>query len=123
MHVQFWGTRGSIPVAMSGNEVRHKLKQALLQANGRRFDSDAALERFLDEELTFATRHGYGGNSACVEIIGGAEYMICDMGSGHEIYNGTGNDFQILIKSGILINSGKQQSSGRFLVGVLFSFD
>ncbi|MDH3599678.1 MAG: MBL fold metallo-hydrolase [Candidatus Tectomicrobia bacterium] len=82
MHVHFWGTRGSLPVAMSGNEVRHKLKQALLQANGRRFDSDAALERFLDEELTFSTRHGYGGNSSCVEILGGSDYMICDMGSG-----------------------------------------
>jgi phosphoribosyl 1,2-cyclic phosphodiesterase len=32
--------------------------------------------------LNFPTRHGYGGNSACVEIIGGENYTICDMGSG-----------------------------------------
>ncbi len=82
MRVHFWGTRGSIPVAMDGSEVRHKIKQALLHANGRHFESDEAIERFLDEELTFPTRHGYGGNSSCVELIGGDDYMICDMGSG-----------------------------------------
>jgi ribonuclease BN (tRNA processing enzyme) len=82
MLVRFWGTRGSIPVALSGEGVRQKITRALLQANGRRFDSEAAVEQFINEELNFPTRHGYGGNSACVEIIGGENYTICDMGSG-----------------------------------------
>lgn len=82
MLVRFWGTRGSIPVALSGDGVRQKITQALLQANGRQFDSEAAVEQFIDGELNFPTRHGYGGNSACVEIIGGENYTICDMGSG-----------------------------------------
>ena len=82
MLVRFWGTRGSIPVALDGHGVRRKIQQALRQANGRRFDDEAAIERFIDEELDFPTRHGYGGNSACVEIIDGDHYMICDMGSG-----------------------------------------
>jgi phosphoribosyl 1,2-cyclic phosphodiesterase len=82
MLIRFWGTRGSIPVALTGTEVRSKIKQTLLQANGRRFDDDAAIERFIDEELDFPIRHSYGGNSACVDIMGGAEYMVCDMGSG-----------------------------------------
>jgi phosphoribosyl 1,2-cyclic phosphodiesterase len=62
--------------------VRHKIKQALLHANGRRFANDEAVERFIDEELDFPTRHSYGGHSACVELVGGVEYMVCDMGSG-----------------------------------------
>ena len=82
MLIRFWGTRGSIPVALTGAGVRSKIKQALLQANGRRFDDDAAVERFIDEELDFPIRHSYGGNSACVDIVGGTEYMVCDMGSG-----------------------------------------
>ncbi len=82
MLVRFWGTRGSIPVALTGAGVRSKIKQALLQANGRRFDDDAAIERFMDEELAFPIRHRYGGSSACVDIVGGTEYMVCDMGSG-----------------------------------------
>lgn len=82
MLVRFWGTRGSIPVALDGDGVRRKIKQALLCANGRHFKSEEAVEQFIDAELEFPIRHSYGGNSACVEIIGGQDYMICDMGSG-----------------------------------------
>ena len=82
MLVRFWGTRGSLPVALDGAGVRQKVKQALQRASGRRFDSEEAIERFIDTELDFPTRHGYGGNSACVDIVGGPDYMICDMGSG-----------------------------------------
>src|SRR6266568_4984290 len=82
MLIRFWGTRGSIPVALTGAGVRGKIKQALLQANGRRFADEAALERFIDEELAFPIRHSYGGNSACMDLVGGTEYMVCDMVSG-----------------------------------------
>ena len=82
MRVRFWGTRGSIPVAITGDRIRQKIKRALQQANGRHFDSETAVEQFIETELDFPTRHSYGGNSACVEIIGGTDYMICDMGSG-----------------------------------------
>ena len=82
MLVRFWGTRGSLPVALTGAGVRSKIKQALLQANGRHFDGDVAVERFIDEELAFPIRHSYGGNTACMEIVDGTEYMVCDMGSG-----------------------------------------
>ena len=32
MQVRFWGTRGSLPVAPRGEDIRQKIKQALLQA-------------------------------------------------------------------------------------------
>src|SRR5437870_13304573 len=82
MLIRFWGTRGSIPVALTGAGVRQKIKQALLCANGRRFANDEAVERFIDEELDFPTRHSCGGNSACVDLGGGTEYRVCDMRSG-----------------------------------------
>ena len=43
MRIQFWGTRGSLPVATEGALIRDKIKRALLKADGRRFDSEAAL--------------------------------------------------------------------------------
>jgi phosphoribosyl 1,2-cyclic phosphodiesterase len=69
-------------VAPDGAEIRKKITQALLKANGRRFDGAAAVERFIDAELEFPVRHSYGGNSSCVEIIGGDHYTVCDMGTG-----------------------------------------
>jgi phosphoribosyl 1,2-cyclic phosphodiesterase len=82
MQTYFWGTRGSLPVGPDGAAIRQKIKQALLKANGRQFENDAAVERFIDADLEFPLRHSYGGNSSCVEIIGGDHYIVCDMGSG-----------------------------------------
>ena len=82
MQAHFWGTRGSLPAGPDGAEIRQKVRQALIKANGRRFDGAAAVERFMDSELQFPLRYSYGGNSSCVEIIGGDHYTVCDMGSG-----------------------------------------
>ena len=82
MQAHFWGTRGSLPVAPEGAAIRKKLTQALLRANGRRFDGAAAVERFIDSEVDFPLRYSYGGNSSCMEIIGGDQFVVCDMGSG-----------------------------------------
>lgn len=80
--VRFWGTRGSLPVALTAEGVRHKLRSALRAARGRPLDSDADLERLL-AELPFALAGTYGGHSSCVQIdSGGTDYVVCDMGSG-----------------------------------------
>lgn len=83
MRVKIWGCRGSLPVANSTGRVREKLHAALSAAAGRRFDSDAALEKFISEELPWPVSHSFGGNSSCVQIdTGSSEYVICDSGSG-----------------------------------------
>jgi len=80
--VRFWGTRGSLPVALTVAGVRAKLAAALRAASGRAFASEAELERFLDG-LPFATAGTYGGHSSCVELdTGGPDFFVCDMGSG-----------------------------------------
>ena len=38
MLVRFWGTRGSIPVALTADAVRRKIVGALMAADGRRFE-------------------------------------------------------------------------------------
>ncbi len=91
MLARFWGTRGSLPVALTARQVQAKVAQALLAAEGRLFES-------LDEASTFAARlpfamaQTYGGNSSCVEIeiqppgAASHEYLICDMGSGLRVF-------------------------------------
>ncbi|MFC1862806.1 MBL fold metallo-hydrolase [Thermodesulfobacteriota bacterium] len=82
MRVRFWGTRGSIPVAMDGRMVREKIKKAIMLANEKHFENWDQVDSFIDESIEFPIRHSYGGDSACVQVEGGNEYMICDMGSG-----------------------------------------
>ncbi len=83
MRVRFWGTRGSIPVALTSDDIRDKLAQALLAASGRRFESVGEAHAFAREHLAFALTHTFGGHSPCVELqTGHDEYFCCDMGSG-----------------------------------------
>jgi phosphoribosyl 1,2-cyclic phosphodiesterase len=82
MRVRFWGTRGSLPVAADGAAIRRKIKEALAAASGRRFDAPEAIDRFIDRELRFPVRSGYGGRTSCLQIEGGDTYLLLDMGSG-----------------------------------------
>lgn len=82
MQIHFWGTRGSIPVAANGLIIREKVKQALQLAQGHHFESEEQIDGFIDESIEFPTQYGYGGDSSCIQIIGGNDYMLCDMGSG-----------------------------------------
>ena len=84
MRIRFWGTRGSIPVALTAADVRDKLAQALVQASGRTFATYEEAHAFASSELDFSITHTFGGHSPCVEIEipGSDEYFVCDMGSG-----------------------------------------
>ena len=83
MRVRFWGTRGSIPVALTAADIRDRLAQALLAASGRSFASFGEAYAFAERELPFSLGHTYGGHSSCVELeTGHDEYFVCDMGSG-----------------------------------------
>lgn len=88
MRVTFWGTRGSLPVALTTAELREKLIAALVQAAGRGLDTADKAFAFVDTELPFAVSHTFGGHSSCVQIAAddavasGDEYVLCDLGSG-----------------------------------------
>ena len=83
MRVRFWGTRGSIPVALTTSDVRDKLAQALFQASGRTFRTFEEAHAFASSELDFSLTHTFGGHTPCVELeVQGGSYFVCDMGSG-----------------------------------------
>jgi phosphoribosyl 1,2-cyclic phosphodiesterase len=80
--VRFWGTRGSLPVALTAADVRAKLIAALRGASGRAFASDDDLAAYVDA-LEPEVAGTFGGHTSCVEIeTGGSEYVLCDLGSG-----------------------------------------
>lgn len=90
MRIKIWGCRGSLPVANSTVKVQEKLHAAVRAAAGRTFDTDAALERFVSEELPWPVSHSFGGNSSCVQIdTGSEEFIICDLGSGLREFGGS----------------------------------
>ncbi|MEO8007133.1 MAG: MBL fold metallo-hydrolase [Betaproteobacteria bacterium] len=83
MLVRFWGTRGSIPVALTSSDIRRKVETALSMAIAKGVNSPEKLRSFIDNDLDFSVSQTYGGHSPCVEIeTGRAEYLVCDMGSG-----------------------------------------
>ncbi|HEX5327065.1 MAG TPA: anti-sigma factor antagonist [Acetobacteraceae bacterium] len=82
LRVHFWGTRGSLPCALNHDGVRAKVRDALIAACGRGLDTPESVDAFIDRELPFAVRGTFGGNSSCVELAGGDEYVICDLGTG-----------------------------------------
>lgn len=88
MLVRFWGTRGSIPVALTTPAIRRKLVTALVQASGRALDTPEKAQAFVEQELDFAVSHTFGGNSSCVQLdTGGPEYVLCDLGSGARAFS------------------------------------
>ena len=83
MRVRFWGTRGSIPVALTSADIRDKVAVALMRSGGRQFASIGEAYDYATQQLDFSLTHTFGGHSACVELETGTEdYFVCDMGSG-----------------------------------------
>jgi phosphoribosyl 1,2-cyclic phosphodiesterase len=81
--VRFWGTRGSIPVALDSATIRNKLTRAIVAASGKGLDTQEKANAWLERELDFPLSHTFGGNTACVQLDAGqTEYVICDLGSG-----------------------------------------
>jgi phosphoribosyl 1,2-cyclic phosphodiesterase len=80
--IRFWGTRGSLPVALTASDVRNKLVRVLREASGRAFTSDEELNAYVDN-LDLPLSGTFGGHTSCVQIeTGGNEYVLCDLGTG-----------------------------------------
>ena len=82
MRVRFWGTRGSLPVALTAADVRKKVHAALEAARKRTLATEADVRQVL-AALPFASVGTYGGNTSCVQLeTDSFDSFICDMGSG-----------------------------------------
>ncbi len=80
MKIKFWGVWGSLPCIQKEETVRKKLRFALNSAIKNKVGK-RKVDAFIDT-LPLSVRSTYGGNTPCIEVIGGNEYVICDAGSG-----------------------------------------
>jgi phosphoribosyl 1,2-cyclic phosphodiesterase len=81
MKVKFWGMRGSIPTPISPADIEEKIRRALRGAAGLDLSNERAIERYI-QRLPEEMRHTIGGNTACVEVRAGDQWLILDAGSG-----------------------------------------
>ena len=89
MEIVFWGTRGSLPYAVTSKIVKEKIKKAIALSQAKTFSSPEQLDLFIEKELPFSIRGGYGCNTSCVEIKGGTEPVLCDAGTGLRDFGNT----------------------------------
>lgn len=79
MRVRFYGVRGSIPVPLTDNELREKLRSILLSSLAQ--EPEKEKPAYLKPRE--APRGGtYGGNTSCVEAVHASTTVILDAGSG-----------------------------------------
>lgn len=81
MKVIFWGCRGSLPTPLNAREVRRKVLEGVRAAARAGLADESGAEALL-EGLPFAVAGTYGGNTSCVQVEGGAEYLVLDAGTG-----------------------------------------
>lgn len=85
MNLHFWGTRGSLPVATTAAQIRHKVLTAVEGAIARRLQNQAEILDYIDHELSFDVAGSFGGNTSCMHVESApdeTEHVILDMGSG-----------------------------------------
>jgi phosphoribosyl 1,2-cyclic phosphodiesterase len=90
MLIRFWGTRGSLPVALTTRALQEKLVQAIVAASRKRVDTEEKARKFVQSDLDFAVSHTFGGHTPCVQIdIDTEEFVLCDLGTGARPFGNT----------------------------------
>ena len=90
MLIRFWGTRGSLPVALTTRALQEKLVLAIVAASRKRIDTEEKARRFVQSDLDFAVSHTFGGHTPCVQIdTDSDEYVLCDLGTGCRPFGNT----------------------------------
>ena len=80
-NVKFHGVRGSIPSPLGNEELEEKLIRAFQAADPENLANDDSIKSFV-RGLPHEVRGKYGGNSSCVSMQIGDEWLIFDAGSG-----------------------------------------
>ena len=82
MQIKLWGTRGSLPRAMTDDRLRTYLSSLLQRAEQQGIAELVSLQQFVASQrpLTF------GGNTTCTEINDGTNSYLVDLGTGLTSY-------------------------------------
>ena len=80
-NVKFHGVRGSIPSPLGNEELEEKMVRAFQAAEPQNLVNNDSIKSFV-QSLPHEVRSTYGGNSSCVSMQIGDEWLIFDAGSG-----------------------------------------
>ncbi len=81
MYIKFWGTRGSLPTALTCDDVERKIRRALEGAVGLDLSDSDVIDHYI-ERLPIITKGTMGGETTCMELQSGEQTIVIDMGSG-----------------------------------------
>ncbi len=81
MKLKFWGVRGSVPSPVSSVEIEDKLVAALAGAQNVDLGDVDAIQAYV-RTLPPLVRGTVGGNTPCISVQVGDEWIIFDAGSG-----------------------------------------
>ncbi|MDP6777706.1 MAG: MBL fold metallo-hydrolase [Candidatus Latescibacteria bacterium] len=81
MKVKFWGVRGTIPTPVSSEDIEAKIVDMLVSADDHPTPTPESARDFLRSRTLFE-RGTIGGNTSCVEVLGGGGRLVIDAGSG-----------------------------------------
>jgi phosphoribosyl 1,2-cyclic phosphodiesterase len=81
LKIKLWGVRGSIPTPKKPVDVREANKHLIEDYVNSNFAKKKDIDGFLDD-LFPNKLHGYGGNTACIEVQTSKTRVIIDGGSG-----------------------------------------
>jgi phosphoribosyl 1,2-cyclic phosphodiesterase len=81
VYIKFWGTRGSTPRAFTHEDILGLFKRLKsTTARGGKTTLDEVLTAYAEKNLKVPL--GFGGDTTCVEIGSGNQFLYVDMGSG-----------------------------------------
>ena len=86
MKVTFWGTRGSLPTPLAGEFILQKIIAALRGAVGIDLSSEKQINEYV-RNLPFHIRQTFGGNTPCIQISEGDDFILLDAGTGIQTFN------------------------------------
>ena len=81
MKIKVWGARGSIPSPLTPDQVRAKIRTAILGLPNIDTQNSDAVDAYLDQIPSLLSGTA-GGNTTCIEIQAGSDTFIIDAGSG-----------------------------------------
>ncbi len=81
MKLHFWGTRGSLPRAITDHLFRDLLEETLKKAEKSGLSTLAQFRESIQKDTLFQPL-SYGGNTSSYEIRGARQSIFVDMGSG-----------------------------------------
>ncbi|NOZ23342.1 MAG: MBL fold metallo-hydrolase [Planctomycetes bacterium] len=85
MRLRFWGVRGSIASPISNAALEAKLKALLKRAIQKNVQSEADLAKFWSS-LPLHDRGTYGGNTSCITVHDGDDFLVLDAGTGLRLF-------------------------------------